>query len=358
LPQTEGDTVRTLIAGRWAALAIAVALAAGLATARPALAGPTLDKIKQAGEFSCGVPTGIPGYAQPDAQGVYAGFDVDICKALSAAIFGDPNKVKYVPLTAQQRFTALQSGEVDILSNNTTWTMQRDTELGFNFGPVVFYDGQGFLVPKKLGVKSAKELNGATICVQPGTTTELNLADYFRANKMEYKPVVIEKIDEVYAAFFAGRCDVMTGDSSALAAQRIGRASNPDDYMILPERISKEPLAPVVRQGDDQWHDIVDWVVFALMQAEETGVTKANVDDMLKSEDPGIKRMLGVTPGLGKALFGGDEYEKWAYNEIKLVGNYGEIFDRNLGAGSPLKLDRGLNALWTKGGLIYPMPIR
>jgi general L-amino acid transport system substrate-binding protein len=358
LPQTEGDTVRTLIAGRWAALAIAVALAAGLGAARPALAGPTLDKIKQAGEFSCGVPTGIPGYAQPDAQGVYAGFDVDICKALSAAIFGDPNKVKYVPLTAQQRFAALQSGEVDILSNNTTWTMQRDTELGFNFGPVVFYDGQGFLVPKKLGVKSAKELNGATICVQPGTTTELNLADYFRANKMEYKPVVIEKIDEVYAAFFAGRCDVMTGDSSALAAQRIGRASNPDDYMILPERISKEPLAPVVRQGDDQWHDIVDWVVFALMQAEETGVTKANVDDMLKSEDPGIKRMLGVTPGLGKALFGGDEYEKWAYNEIKLVGNYGEIFDRNLGAGSPLKLDRGLNALWTKGGLIYPMPIR
>jgi general L-amino acid transport system substrate-binding protein len=346
--------VRTLVAGRWAGLMV-LAIAGVFALGRPALAGPTLDKIKQAGGFSCGVPGGVPGYAQPDAQGVYSGFDIDICKALSAAIFGDPNKVKYVPLTAQQRFTALQSGEVDILSNNTTWTLQRDTDLGLNFGPVVFYDGQGFLVPKKLNLKSAKDLNGATVCVQPGTTTELNLADYFRANKMEYKPVVIEKIDEVYAAFFAGRCDVMTGDSSALAAQRVGRASNPDDYVILPERISKEPLAPVVRQGDDQWHDIVDWVVYALMQAEESGITKANVDDMLKSDDPGIKRMLGVTPGMGKSL-GLDE--SWAYNEVKLVGNYGEIFDRNIGASSPMKLERGINNLWTKGGLLYAMPIR
>ena len=347
--------MRTLRSGRWVAFAAGVAVVVAIAAARPAEAGETLDKVKAAGQFSCGVPTGIPGYAQPDAQGVYSGFDIDMCKALSAALFGDPGKVKYVPLTAQQRFTALQSGEVDILSNNTTWTLQRDTELGLNFAPVVFYDGQGFLVPKKLGVKSAKELNGATICVQPGTTTELNLADYFRANKMEYKPVVIEKIDEVYAAFFSGRCDVMTGDASALAAQRIGRASNPDDYMILPERISKEPLAPVVRHGDDQWHDVVDWVVFGLIQAEESGITKANVDDMLKSEDPGIKRMLGVTPGMGKAL-GLDE--KWLYNEIKLVGNYGEIFDRTIGAGSPMKLDRGLNNLWTKGGLLYAMPVR
>ena len=346
--------VRTLIAGRWAGV-VALAIAGVFALTGPVLAGPTLDKIKQAGGLSCGVPTGVPGYAQPDAQGVYSGFDIDICKALSAAIFGDPNKVKYVPLTAQQRFTALQSGEVDILSNNTTWTLQRDTDLGLNFGPVVFYDGQGFLVPKKLNVTSAKDLNGATVCVQPGTTTELNLADYFRANKMEYKPVVIEKIDEVYAAFFSGRCDVMTGDSSALAAQRVGRASNPDDYMILPERISKEPLAPVVRHGDDQWHDIVDWVVYALIQAEESGITKANVDDMLKSEDPSIKRMLGVTPGMGKAL-GLDE--TWAYNEVKLVGNYGEIFDRNIGANSPMKLERGLNNLWTRGGLLYAMPIR
>jgi general L-amino acid transport system substrate-binding protein len=346
--------VRTLSAGRWAGFA-ALAIAGVFAVTSPVRAGPTLDKIKQAGGLSCGVPTGVPGYAQPDAQGVYSGFDIDICKALSAAIFGDPNKVKYVPLTAQQRFTALQSGEVDVLSNNTTWTLQRDTDLGLNFGPVVFYDGQGFLVPKKLNVKSAKDLNGATVCVQPGTTTELNHADYFRANKMEYKPVVIEKIDEVYAAFFSGRCDVMTGDSSALAAQRVGRASNPDDYMILPERISKEPLAPVVRHGDDQWHDIVDWVVFALFQAEESGITKANVDDMLKSDDPGIKRMLGVTPGMGKSL-GLDE--TWAYNEVKLVGNYGEIFDRNIGANSPMKLERGLNNLWTKSGLLYAMPIR
>src|ERR1700733_12196437 len=253
--------------GRSIGFAAVAALVATLAAAAPATAGATLDKEKAAGGVSCGVPTGIPGYAQPDDKGVYAGFDVDICKALSAAIFGDPGKVKFVPLTAQQRFTALQSSEVDILSNNTTWTMQRDTDLGLNFGPVVFYDGQGFLVPKKLGVKSAKDLNGATICVQPGTTTELNLADYFRSNKMEYKPVVIEKLDEAVAAFFSGRCDVFTGDSSALASIRVGRASNPDDYMILPERISKEPLAPVGRQGHDQWHDIVDWVVYALMQA-------------------------------------------------------------------------------------------
>jgi len=260
-----------------------------------------------------------------------------------------------VPLTAQQRFTALQSGEVDLLSNNTTDTLQRDTELGLNFAPVVFYDGQGFLVPKKLGVKSAKELNGATICVQPGTTTELNLADYFRANKMEFKPVVIEKRDEVLSAFFSGRCDVYTNDSSALNADRLSQAPNPDDYVILPERISKEPLAPVVRHGDDQWDDIVRWVVYALIEAEEKGITSKNVDEKLKSDEPYIKRMLGVTPGMGKAL-GLDE--KWAYNEIKLVGNYGEIFDRTLGKDTELKFERGLNNLWTHGGLMYAMPIR
>src|SRR6201987_5894877 len=248
-------------------------ISVGLAVGGVAQAGPTLDKVKQAGPIRCGVGTGIAGFMAPDSQGHWAGFDVDICRALSAAIFGAADKVKYVPLTAQQRFTALQSGEVDLLSNNTTDTLQRDTALGLNFAPVVFYDGQGFLVPKKLGVKSAKELNGATICVQPGTTTELNLADYFRGNKMDFKPVVIEKIDEVYAAFFSGRCDVMTGDASALAAQRIGRASNPEDYVVLPERISKEPLAPVVRHGDEQWHDVVDWVVYGLMQAEESGIT-------------------------------------------------------------------------------------
>ncbi|MBV9967152.1 MAG: amino acid ABC transporter substrate-binding protein [Alphaproteobacteria bacterium] len=341
--------------GKWLMAAAAAGVAVGLGFAPPAEAGPTLDKVKQAGSISCGVPTGIPGFAQPDNQGKWTGFDVDICRAISAALFGDPDKVKYVPLTAQQRFTALQSGEVDVLSNNTTWTLQRDTDLGLNFGPVVFYDGQGFMVPKKLGVKTAKELNGATICVQPGTTTELNLADYFRGNKMDFKPVVIEKIDEVYAAFFSGRCDVMTGDATALGAQRIGRASNPDDYVVLTERISKEPLAPVVRHGDDQWHDVVSWVVYALIDAEEKGITQKNVDEMAKSDSPDIKRMLGATPGMGKAL-GVDE--KWAYNAIKFIGNYGEIFDKHLGLSSPLKIERGYNNLWTKGGLLYAMPIR
>ena len=334
-----------------------VLAAAGVvvALAGSAQAGPTLDKVKQAGQISCGVQTGLAGFAAPDSQGRYAGFNVDICKALSAAIFGAVDKVKYVPLTAQQRFTALQSGEVDLLSNNTTDTLQRDTALGLNFAPVVFYDGQGFLVPKKLGVKSAKELNGATICVQPGTTTELNLADYFRANKIEYKPVVIEKLDEVENAFYSGRCDVFTGDASSLNANRLSRAPNPDDYVILPERISKEPLAPVVRHGDEEWSDIVRWVVYALFEAEEKGITSKNVDEMLKNDDPNIKRILGVTPGAGKSL-GLDE--KWAYNAIKLVGNYGEIFDRNLGKDTELKFERGINNLWTRGGLIYAMPIR
>jgi general L-amino acid transport system substrate-binding protein len=314
-----------------------------------------LDKIKQAGQIVCGVNTGLAGFAQPDNQGRYTGLDVDICKALAAALFGDAGKVKYVPLTAQQRFTALQSGEVDLLSRNTTWTLLRDTDLGLNFTVVVFYDGQGFMVPKKLGVKSAKELNGATVCVQPGTTTELNLADYFRANKMQFKPVVIEKLDEVENAFFSGRCDAYTTDRSGLAATRAARAPNPGDYVILPEVISKEPLAPAVRQGDDQWNDIVRWVIYALFEAEEKGITAKNADEMAKSDDPTVKRLLGVTPGMGKAL--GLE-EKWALNAVKAVGNYGEIFERNVGEDSPLKLDRGPNNLWTQGGLMYAMPIR
>ena len=255
-------------------IASILALAFGLGLA-PAWAGPTLDKIKQAGTIVCGVNTGLAGFGQPDSQGRYSGFDIDICKAIAAAVLGDPEKVKYVPLTAQQRFTALQSGEVDLLSRNTTDTLQRDAELGLNFAPVVFYDGQGFMVPKKLGVKSAKELNGATICVQPGTTTELNLADYFRANKMQFKPLVIEKLDEVVAAYLSGRCDVFTTDRSGLAAIRTGRTPNPDDHVILPETISKEPLAPAVRQGDEQWADIVRWVVYALIEAEEKGITLA-----------------------------------------------------------------------------------
>src|SRR3954462_6450923 len=241
-----------------------VALAAAVGFAGAAQAGPTLDKVKQAGSFSCGVQQGTPGFGQPDSQGKYTGFNIDICRAIAAAIFGDPEKVKYVPLTAQQRFTALQSGEVDILSNNTTWTLQRDTQLGLNFAPVVFYDGQGFMVAKKLNVKSAKELNSATICVQPGTTTELNLADYFRANNLQFKPLVIEKLDELVAAYLSGRCDAITTDRSALAGIRTGRTPNPDEQIILPEVISKEPLAPAVRQGDEQWGDVVRWVVYAL----------------------------------------------------------------------------------------------
>jgi general L-amino acid transport system substrate-binding protein len=330
-------------------------LIASLVIAAPALAGPTVDKIKKADALTCGVSTGVSGFSAADSQGKYTGLDVDVCRAIAAALLGSADKVKYTPLTAQQRFTALQSGEVDILSRNTTWTQQRDTALGLNFAPVTYYDGQGFMVPAKLGVKSAKELNGATVCVSPGTTTELNLADYFRSNKMEFKAVVIEDQKEVEAAFFAGRCDVYTTDASGLASTRAVKAANATDYVILPEIISKEPLAPTVRHGDDEFFDIVKWTVNALIEAEESGVTTANVDQMLKSENPNIKRLLGTTPGMGKNL-GLDE--KWAYNAIKQVGNYGEIFERNVGANTPLKLQRGINALWTKGGLMYAPPFR
>jgi general L-amino acid transport system substrate-binding protein len=342
-----------------ARIAVTLALTSGLGLAPACIgsawAGPTLNKTKQAGTVVCGVSTGVPGFSQPDSQGRYSGLDVDICKAIAAAVLGDPEKVKYIPLTAQQRFTALQSGEVDVLSRNTTATLLRDTELGLNFAPVVFYDGQGFMVSKKLGVKSARELDGATVCVQPGTTTELNLADYFRANNLQFKPLVVEKLDELVAAYLSGRCDAITTDRSGLAGIRTGRTPNPDDHVVLPETISKEPLAPAVRQGDEEWADIVRWVVYALIEAEEKGITSQNVDEKAKSEDPDVKRMLGTTPGMGKAL-GVDE--KWAYNAIKAVGNYGEIFERNVGGQSPLKLDRGLNALWTHEGLMYAIPIR
>jgi general L-amino acid transport system substrate-binding protein len=333
----------------FAALAVAVTLSSA------AHAGPTLDAVKKNGMLSCGVSTGLTGFSLADSQGRYTGLDVDVCRMVAAAVLGDASKVKFVPLSSQQRFTAIQSGEVEILSRTTTWTLQRDTQLGLNFAPVVFYDGQGFMVPKKLGLKSAKELKGATICVLPGTTTELNLADFFRANKLDFKPVVIEKLDEVEAAYFSGRCDAYTTDRSGLAATRIGKAANPDDHVILPEIISKEPLAPAVRHGDDEWFDIVKWTIFASIEAEEDGITAKNVDDTLKTDDPNIKRFLGVTPGMGKAL-GLDE--KWAYNIVKQVGNYGEVFDRNVGKDSPLKLERGLNDLWTRGGLMYSMPVR
>ena len=338
-----------------------VAAAAGLAAlfiSTGAMAGKDLDTVKARGALICGIGQGTAGFMLQDSQGKWVGLDVDVCRAVSAAIFGDSEKVKYVPLSAQQRFTALQSGEVDILSNNTTITLTRDTALGLDFTAVTYYDGQGFLVNKKLGVKSAKELNGATVCVAPGTTTELNLADYFRANKMTFKPVVIEKVEEVRAAFFSGRCDVYTNDASSLYATRAANVPPPataEDFVILPEIISKEPLAPAVRHGDNQFADIVRWSQYAMIEAEEYGISSKTVDEMLKSENPSIKRILGVTPGMGKAL-GVDE--AWVVNIIKQVGNYGESFERNVGSGSILKIDRGLNNLWTKGGLQYAPPIR
>src|SRR5215813_435689 len=339
-------------------MAAGVVAATVLGAAGTAQAGKDLDAVKARGQLICGVSTGVAGFASADSQGKWTGLDVDTCRAVASAIFGDADKVKFVPTTAQQRFTALQSGEVDMLARTTTWTLTRDTALGFDFTGVNYYDGQGFMVNKKLGVKSAKELNGATVCVQPGTTTELNLADYFRANKMTFKPVVIEKVDEVRAAFFSGRCDVYTNDSSSLYATRAANPPpplKPEDFIVLPEIISKEPLAPAVRHGDNQFEDIVRWSQFAMLEAEEYGIDSKNVDDMLKSENPSIKRILGVTPGMGKAL-GVDE--KWVYNIVKQVGNYGETFDRNVGAGSPLKIERGLNKLWSQGGLQYAPPIR
>ena len=335
---------------RLGTLGLLLALASGAAWA-----GPTLEGVRSRGVVTCGVNTGLAGFSLPDRQGDYRGLDADTCRAIAAAVLGDAKKVKFVAATAQQRFTLLQSGEIDVLTRNTTWSLLRDTEQGFTFAPVTYFDGQGFMVAKKLGVKSAKELDGATICVQPGTTTELNLADYFRTNHMTFKPLVIEKLDEVENAYFSGRCDAYTTDRSGLAATRASKAPNPEDHVILPEVISKEPLAPAVRHGDDEWFDIVKWTVFAMIGAEEKGITSENVDQMLKSDDPEVKRMLGVSAGMGKALHIDD---KWVYNIVKQVGNYGEIFERNVGKSSPLKLDRGLNNLWTKGGLMYAMPFR
>jgi general L-amino acid transport system substrate-binding protein len=335
-------------------LMLAVATAT-VGLAAPALAGATLDAVKQRGQLVCGVNTGVAGFSAPDSKGEWSGIDVDVCKAVALALWNDASKIKYVGLTAQQRFTALQSGEIDLLSRNTTGTLQRDTSSGLRFVGVNFYDGQGFMVPKKLGVKSAKELNGATVCVQPGTTTELNLSDYFRATKMEFKPVVIEKLEEVIAAFFAGRCDVYTTDASGLASTRATNAPNPDDFVILPELISKEPLGPMVRKGDDQWYDVVRWAMTAMIEAEEYGVNSKNVDDQLKSTNPVVQRLLGVSGEMGKHL-GLDN--KWAYNIIKTVGNYGESYERNVGSGSKLNIPRNLNNLWTNGGLMYALPVR
>ncbi len=318
-----------------------------------AMAG-TLEEVKARGHLIAGVNGGVFGFSMPNDKGEWKGLDVDTAKAIAAAVFGDAGKVKFTALTAVQRLPALQSKEIDVLCRNTTQTLTRETVNGLNFAHVNYYDGQGFLIPKKLGVKSAKELTGATVCVLPGTTTEMNAADFFRSNNMEWKPVVIENTAELNKAFFAGRCDCLTSDMSQLAAQR-SVAPNPKDYMLLPEIISKEPLAPVVRHGDDQWYDIVNFTVMALITAEEMGITSKNVDDKMSSKDPAVQRFLGTSPGMGKAL-GLDD--KWAYNIVKQVGNYGEIFERNVGPDTPLGLERGLNALWTEGGLMYAAPIR
>jgi len=314
----------------------------------------TLDTVKSRGQLQCGVNTGLAGFSAPDDSGTWKGLDVDLCRAVSAAIFKDANKIKFVPLTAKERFTALQSGEIDVLSRNTTWTMSRDTSAGLSFAGINYFDGQGFMVKKSLDVVSAKELSGASICVQTGTTTELNLADYFRSNKIEYDPVVFEKLPEVLAAYNAGRCDAFTTDVSQLYSIRL-TLGNAADHIVLPEIISKEPLGPVVRQGDAQWANIVRWTLYAMINAEELAVTQANVDKMKNSKNPEIRRLLGVEGEFGQAI-GLDN--DWAYQIIKAVGNYGESFDRNVGAGSLLGIARGQNALWKDGGLQYAPPIR
>ena len=316
-------------------------------------AGENLDAVMARDEVRCGVSTGLAGFAIADSAGNWTGLDADFCRALAAAVLGDAAKVTFVPLSNQQRFTALQSGEVDLLSRNTTWTLTRDASLGLVFAGVTFYDGQGFMVPRDIGVGSASELDGAEVCVLAGTTTELNLADYFRANNMNFKPVVFESLEEAKTAFFNGRCQVYTTDRSGLAAIISTDAPNPDDYVILPETISKEPLGPVVRRGDDAWFTIVKWLVYALIEAEEKGVTQANVASMMNSDDPVVKRLLGTSGDMGTKL-GLDN--AWAVQAIQAVGNYGEIYDRNV---VPIGLQRtGSNRLWTQGGLMYAMPLR
>ncbi|WP_120995752.1 amino acid ABC transporter substrate-binding protein [Stutzerimonas urumqiensis] len=334
-----------------AVLSAAVALGVGA----NAHAGATLDAVKNNGFVQCGISDGLPGFSYADAKGQYKGIDVDICRAVAAALFGDASKVKYSPLTAKERFTALQSGEVDMLSRNTTWTSSRDAAMGLNFTGVTYYDGQGFLVNKELGVKSAKELDGATVCIQAGTTTELNLSDYFRANGMNYTPITYDTSDESAKSLESGRCDVLTSDQSQLYAQRI-KLANPEQYIVLPEVISKEPLGPAVRQGDEEWFDIVRWTLFAMLNAEELGINSSNVEEMAKTtKNPDVARLLGAEGEYGKDL---NLPKDWAVQIIKQVGNYGEVFARNVGADSDLKIERGLNALWKDGGLQYAPPVR
>jgi general L-amino acid transport system substrate-binding protein len=329
-------------------------LAFALLVAAQSASAQTLKTVKDRGILNCGANGTLAGFGLPDAQGKWTGLDVDVCRAVAAAVFNDASKVKFVPLSAKDRFTALQSGEVDVLARNTTWTSSRDSSLGLNFTGVDYYDGQGFMVRKALKVNSALELNGASVCVQQGTTTELNLADFFRAHNMQLKSVTFATANEAVKAYDAGRCDSYTTDASGLYAERL-RLANPDDHIIMPEIISKEPLGPAVRHGDDQWFDIVKWALFAMLNAEELGITQANVDEMVKSTNPEIKRFVGTEGNYGEQL---GLTKDWAVRIVKLVGNYGEAFERNVGSGSPLKIDRGLNKLWNKGGVQYAPPIR
>jgi general L-amino acid transport system substrate-binding protein len=343
--------VKILVAG--------IALVAGMSTA--AHAASTLESVKAAGKLKCGVTTGLAGFGAPNDKGEWAGLDIDLCKGIAAAVFGDPSKVEYKPLSAEQRFTALQSGEVDVLARNSTWTLSRDSQLALDFVAVNYYDGQGFMVRKDLGISSAKELKGATVCVQEGTTTEKNLGDFDKANSLGMQPVKFKESDQARSAYDEGRCDAYTTDASGLAAERTGLKS-PADNVILPEIISKEPLGPVVRHGDSQWADIVRWSHFAMIIGEEKGITSANVDEVkaknaegAEGADAETQRFLGITDKMGEGLGIGND---WAYNILKQVGNYGEAFERNVGKNTPLGLERGLNALWTQGGLQYAPPVR
>ena len=333
---------------------LAATAAAGFMTVASVATAGILDDVKKKGFIQCGVNTGLAGFSAPNDKGKWEGFDVDFCRAMSAAIFGNADKVKYTPLTSKERFTALQSGEADVLARNTTWTFTRDVKLGLEFIGGNYTDGQGFMVRKSLGVKSSKELDGAAVCIQTGTTTELNLADYFRANKMKFTSVVFERADEIRAGYDAGRCDVYTTDRSGLAAQR-SLLSKPNDHMVLPEVISKEPLGPVIRHGDNKWGDVARWSLYALIVAEELGITSKNADQMKKSSNPEVLRLLGVEGKQGEQLGVGAD---WAYNIVTQVGNYGEVYERHVGIKTPLMLESGLNQLWSKGGLLYAPPFR
>ena len=333
-------------------LVLTLAVAAGFSI--QAASAQTLKTIKDRGLLSCGVTQGLAGFSLPDDKGNWTGLDVDVCRAIAAAVFNDPSKVKYVPLSAKDRFTALQSGEIDVLSRTTTWTLSRDTSLGANFTGVTYYDGQGFIVKKSLKVNSALELNSASVCVATGTTTELNLADYFKGNNMKYEVIAFGTADEAVKAYESGRCDVFTTDQSGLYAERL-KLANPADHVVLPEIISKEPLSPMVRHGDDQWLDIVKWTLYAMVTAEELGITQKNLEEKMKSDNPELRRVFGTDGNLGEQL---GLTKDWVVRIVKGVGNYGESFDRNVGAGSKLGIARGLNQLWNKGGIQYAPPIR